>query len=131
MVAGILCNAHRQILITDRLRASSMQHLWEFPGGKIENGESADAALNRELFEELGVAVRESAFFQTLKHDYTDLHVCIDFFIVSAWDGTPTGQEGQQLRWINEDELDAGMLLAADAPVVAALAARREENKAR
>ena len=108
-----------------------MQHLWEFPGGKIEVGESADAALIRELAEELGVAVRDSTYFQSLEHDYPDLLVSIDFFIVSRWDGTPTGREGQQLRWVNEGELEAGMLLPADAPVIAALAARREHIQAR
>ncbi len=103
-----------------------MQHLWEFPGGKINAGESADAALCRELVEELGIVVREFAHLQTLQHDYPDLRVNIEFFIVSAWDGTPAGMEGQQLRWVSEDKLDTRMLLPADAPIVDMLATRRK-----
>ena len=101
-----------------------MQHLWEFPGGKVENGESAETALGRELAEELGINELEFAYFQSLDHDYPDIRVSIDFFIVSGWHGTPTGIEGQRLRWVNEDELDTEMLLPADAPIIAALATR-------
>jgi len=103
-----------------------MQHLWEFPGGKVENGESAQMALARELAEELGISDLEIAHFQTLDHDYPDIRVSIEFFIVTAWQGTPTGIEGQQLRWVNENELDADLLLPADAPIIAALAKRRK-----
>jgi len=123
VVAGILRNANRQVLITDRKWAATLQDLWEFPGGKIEQGESAELALGRELAEELGIEALQFEHFRTLEHDYPDLLVSIDFFIVSAWKGTPTGIEGQQLRWVSEDDLEAGLLLPADAPVVAALAA--------
>jgi 8-oxo-dGTP diphosphatase len=128
VVAGILCNAKRQVLITDRSRARSLQHLWEFPGGKVEEGESANVALERELAEELGIETLKIDHLGTIKHDYPDSHVSIDFFVVSAWSGTPTGMEGQKLCWVHENELDARMLLPADEPIVAALAARRAKN---
>ena len=125
VVAGILCNANHQILITDRLRARSMQDYWEFPGGKVECGESPHAALCRELAEELGINELEFEHLQQIEHDYPDLYVTVDFFIVSAWQGTPTGIEGQRLQWVDAQELDAGLLLPADVPIIAALRAIR------
>jgi len=98
-----------------------MRDLWEFPGGKVEYDESACAALRRELAEELGIIELESEHFLEAEHDYPEIRVAIEFFIVTAWKGTPTGREGQNLRWVAADELDAGLLLPADAPVVAAL----------
>jgi 8-oxo-dGTP diphosphatase len=98
-----------------------MRHLWEFPGGKVEHGESASMALNRELEEELGISGLEAEHFQRIEHDYPDLKVSIDFFIVSSWRGAPTGIEGQRLRWVDAYELEPGLLLPADAPVVTAL----------
>lgn len=121
VVAGILRGPNRQVLITDRLRSSSMRDLWEFPGGKVESGESAVGALHRELAEELGIESLEIEHFKRIEHDYPDLLVSIDFFMVSAWQGTPTGMEGQQLRWVDVDSLDSGLLLPADAPVVESL----------
>ena len=103
-----------------------MQDLWEFPGGKVEGGESIAEALARELSEELGIEVLENAHFSTIEHDYPNMSVSIDFFLVSAWRGQPTGIEGQKLRWVNENELDASMLLPADAPIIAALAGLRK-----
>lgn len=98
-----------------------MQELWEFPGGKVENGESADAALCRELAEELGIGGLEFEHFRKIEHDYADLRVSIDFYVVSAWRGTPSGLEGQQLRWVDKDGFDAGLLLPADVPIIDAL----------
>jgi len=128
VVAGILHNADGQILITDRSRAASMQDLWEFPGGKVEQGESAEIALGRELAEELGIGGLETEHFQSLEHDYPDIRVSVDFFIVSAWRGNPAGIEGQQLRWVDVDKLDVGLLLPADVPIIAAVKEWREER---
>ena len=105
-----------------------MQDLWEFPGGKVEQGESVEMALGRELAEELGIGGLETEHFQSLEHDYPDIRVSVDFFIVSAWRGKPAGIEGQQLRWVDVDKLDAGLLLPADVPIIAALKEWREER---
>lgn len=121
VAAGILIDADGRLLITDRSRAVSMQQYWEFPGGKLATGESADEALVRELAEELGITIRSFDHLCSLEHDYTEMRVAIDFFMVSEWRGTPTGIEGQALRWLKPSEISPDLLLPADAPVLDAL----------
>jgi len=95
-----------------------MREFWEFPGGKLSRGESALDALRRELSEELGIDIAACAHFCSLEHDYPDTRVAIDFFLVRQWQGTPSGIEGQALRWLGPAEILPGMLLPADAPVL-------------
>ena len=121
MVAGIFRNADGHVLIAERLGDASFAGLWEFPGGKIDAGETRDDALRRELKEELGVEIVSFQHFQSLEHDYPDRRVSIDFFLVSHWLGQPSGLQGQGLRWISIDQLDEKILLPADVPVVRAL----------
>jgi 8-oxo-dGTP diphosphatase len=98
-----------------------MSDFWEFPGGKLRHGESAAAALQRELAEELGIRVDCFEHFQQLEHRYPDAHVVIDFFLVLKWSGVPEGLDGQNLAWVAALDLDARRLLPADVPVVKAL----------
>ncbi|MDJ0939849.1 MAG: 8-oxo-dGTP diphosphatase MutT [Woeseiaceae bacterium] len=121
VVAGILKDATGRVLISERVGDGPFHGLWEFPGGKIDPEESAEAALSRELIEELGVEPTESAHFMSLEHSYPDRHVSIAFYLVTGWRSDPEGLEGQQLRWVKADELDAAELLPADLPVVEAL----------
>ena len=121
VAAGILCDAEGRVLIAERLGGGPFQGLWEFPGGKIGNGESAAEALSRELAEELGIEVVTCASFMRLRHEYDDRIVSIEFFIVSDWVSEPVGREGQALRWVPRERLDAGELLPADVPVVEVL----------
>lgn len=121
MVAGILRDADGRVLIAERLGDPSFSGLWEFPGGKIDSGETRDDALRRELKEELGVEIVSFQPFQNLEHDYPDRCVSIEFFLVSHWLGRPTGRQGQGLRWIPIDQLEEKILLPADVPVVRAL----------
>ena len=121
VAAGILCDSSDRILITERVGGGPFHGLWEFPGGKILPGESARQALFRELAEELGIEVTACDPFLTLRHQYPDRVVAIEFFFVSAWANHPTGQEGQALRWVARRELDANELLPADVAVVRAL----------
>jgi 8-oxo-dGTP diphosphatase len=121
VAAGILCDAEGRVLIAERLGGGPFQGLWEFPGGKIGDGESAAEALSRELAEELGIEVVACASFMRLRHEYDDRIVSIEFFIVSDWVSEPVGREGQALRWVPRERLDAGELLPADVPVVEAL----------
>ena len=121
VAAGILCDAEGRVLIAERLGGGPFQGLWEFPGGKIADGESSAEALSRELAEELGIEVVTCASFMRLRHEYDDRIVSIEFFIVSDWVSEPVGREGQALRWVPRERLDAGELLPADVPVVEAL----------
>ena len=121
VAAGILRDSEGRILITERLCDGPFDGLWEFPGGKIGDGESAVAALRRELAEELGIDVRASQPYLNLHHEYPDRIVDLEFFLVTEWQGEPTGLEGQGVRWVPVTELDADLLLPADIPVIEAL----------
>jgi 8-oxo-dGTP diphosphatase len=122
-----LIDADGRLLITDRSQATTMQDYWEFPGGKLADGESAVDALRRELGEELGIAITSCDHFHRLEHEYPDTRVAIDFFLVRKWQGTPSGIEGQSLRWLRSSEILPGMLLPADAPLLDLLKDFQEE----
>jgi 8-oxo-dGTP diphosphatase len=124
VVAGILCDPKGRVLIAERLGGGPFHGMWEFPGGKIAPGETSPQALSRELAEELGIEVTECSSFMSLRHEYDDRIVSIEFFIVSNWNSDPVGREGQELRWVLAELLDADELLPADVPVVAALRTR-------
>jgi 8-oxo-dGTP diphosphatase len=121
VAAGILCNAAGEVLIAERICEGPFNGLWEFPGGKIDAGESALMALRRELREELGIATTSAEKFISLSHQYADRSVDLEFFLVTEWDGIPRGVEGQGLRWVALGDLNADELLPADAPLVDAL----------
>ena len=121
--AGILADENGRVLITEVVSDGPFQGMWEFPGGKIADGETAEAALIRELQEEIGIEALTLAPFMLLEHDYPDRSVRLHFFEVNKWHGEPTGIDGQKLRWIMPAEIDPGCLLPADAPVIAKLLA--------
>ncbi len=121
VVAGIMRNAAGEVLITERLCDGPFNGLWEFPGGKIDAGESPIAALQRELREELGIEAVALEPFMNLSHEYPDRLVELEFFLVTDWRGEPEGLEGQGLRWVEIAALNADELLPADAPLVSAL----------
>lgn len=125
VAAGIVIDEQGRLLLTDRSGAASMREFWEFPGGKLRDGESAEQALQRELREELGIAITRCEPFHSLAHDYPDFRVEIDFFLVTAWTGEPRGVEGQALRWASPDDLSPDILLPADAPIVPLLKEHR------
>jgi len=121
VAAGILRDASGRILITERLCDGPFNGLWEFPGGKIDDAETAADALSRELTEELGITVTAAQPFMELHHEYPDRIVDLEFFLVSDWRGEPAGLEGQGIRWVAISELNSEELLPADKPVVDAL----------
>ena len=121
VAAGILHDSSGRILITERLCDGPFDGLWEFPGGKITDGESSAQALIRELAEELGIEVATSQPFMELQHEYPDRIVDIEFFLVTSWSGMPAGLEGQGLRWLRPSDLNPDILLPADVPVLEAL----------
>jgi 8-oxo-dGTP diphosphatase len=124
VVAGILSDAGGRVLIARRRPGQHGAGFWEFPGGKLAAGETAAAALGRELAEELGIQVEAAESFFALEHDYPDRRVALEFFLVTRFRGEPVAREGQPLRWVAVGELAAAGLLPADEPVVAALVAR-------
>ena len=121
VAAGILRDAVGRVLISERLCDGPFNGLWEFPGGKIADGEAPIDALRRELVEELGIEVAQARPYMELRHEYPDRIVDLEFFLVTAWRGEPLGLEGQGLRWLRPSDLNPDTLLPADAPVLEAL----------
>ncbi|HWU67680.1 MAG TPA: Nudix family hydrolase [Stenotrophobium sp.] len=121
VAAGVLTNAAGEVLIAQRPAGKIAAGLWEFPGGKIEPGETPYCALVRELGEELGVQVRQARPLIRVSHDYSDRRVQLDTWCVTAFDGEPHGRERQALAWVRPARLREYPLLAADHPIVTAL----------
>ena len=116
-----MSDAAGRVLISERICDGQFGGLWEFPGGKIADGETPVQALIRELDEELGIEVTGCDPFMELHHEYPDRIVDLEFFVVTAWQGKPAGREGQKIKWLHVSELDPVVLLPADMPVVEAL----------
>jgi 8-oxo-dGTP diphosphatase len=123
VAAGILCDTDGRVLIAERVGGGPFQGMWEFPGGKIGDGESPEQALERELSEEIGVELGAVERFMHLEHDYPDRSVSIHFFLVRGWKNEPSGMEGQALRWVSPAQLGDQDILPADVPVIEALCA--------
>lgn len=121
VVAAIIRGEDRRICLSKRADHKHQGGLWEFPGGKVEQGETLDAALARELEEELGMVGAVSAPFMTIAHQYDDLHVTLHFRDVGAWQGEPQGREGQPVQWFAPEELAGLCFPAANQPVVNAI----------
>ena len=126
VAAGIIWRGKR-FLASQRLSDKPLEGYWEFPGGKLEAGESPEDALKRELAEELGVGVRQAVFWKSLDHEYVErgFSVRLYFFHVTEFVGEPCGEEGQNLRWVEPQEAFALGFLSADAVVLEELIARQ------
>jgi 8-oxo-dGTP diphosphatase len=123
VVAGALYDAAGRVLIAQRPPGKALAGRWEFPGGKLHEGEAAYDALVRELREELGVDVLAAARLMRYAHEYPDRVVWLDMWTVSRWRGEPHGLDGQALKWVDPARLHEEDILEADQPIVAALAA--------
>ena len=123
VVAVALIDTDGRILIAQRPEGKSMAGLWEFPGGKVEAGEAPDAALIRELQEELGVDTRESCLapLTFASHAYDDFHLLMPLYICRVWKGIPQAKEGQKLAWVRPAQLGDYPMPPADVPLVAML----------
>ena len=120
VAVGVILNGHGEILISRRREDSHQGGLWEFPGGKVETGESVQAALQRELREELGIEVQGSRALLKVQHDYSDKQVLLDVWIIDRFQGDAIGREGQPLCWCPPGELANYDFPAANHPIVEA-----------
>ena len=121
VVAGVITDARGRILLARRTEGRDLAGLWEFPGGKREPGESAEAALIRELHEELGIDVELGAPLIAVPQQYPHKRLRLDVRMIARWRGTAKGHEGQALAWVPPHKLPQYPMPPADRPVVAAL----------
>ncbi|NQW09083.1 MAG: (deoxy)nucleoside triphosphate pyrophosphohydrolase [Alphaproteobacteria bacterium] len=121
VVAVALVDADGRVLIAQRPEGKSMAGLWEFPGGKVDPGETPEAALIRELKEELGVDTAESCLapLTFASHRYDEFHLLMPLYVCRRWHGTVTPQEGQAVAWVRPVRLGDYPMPPADAPLVA------------
>ena len=121
VVAGVIRDARGRVLLTRRTEGRDLAGLWEFPGGKRETGETPEAALVRELQEELGIEVDIGAALINVPQAYPDKRLQLDVRLIAHWRGTVRGLEGQALAWVPPHKLASYAMPPADRPVVAAL----------
>jgi len=121
VVAAALFDESGRVLIAQRPEGKHMAGWWEFPGGKVAQGESDSEALIRELREELGVVSRPDAEVMTLTHDYSDRSVELVLWRATILNGVPRSLDGQALKWVDCQSLGNEQLLPADAPFIDAL----------
>jgi 8-oxo-dGTP diphosphatase len=118
VVAAVMFDGCGRVLIARRPPGKSRAGMWEFPGGKLEPGESAAAGLERELAEELGIRVLAARPLLALRHDYPELRVELAALLVERYAGEPAGLEGQAVKWVRPAELYTHEMLPADRPIV-------------
>lgn len=126
VVAGLIADASGRVLVGRRRAGTHMEGYWEFPGGKRRPGEGPRGALERELYEELGIVVLGAEFMAELTHRYPDRHVHLELWRVDRFHGEPNAREGQALMWVAPENLLALPLLPADRPLVEGLLTQRE-----
>lgn len=121
VAVGVILDENKQVLISKRAASAHQGGLWEFPGGKVETGESLEQALARELNEELGITPIETSSLLKVEHDYGDKQVLLDVCVVWSFAGQARGKEGQALEWITVDCLENFKFPAANKPIVEAV----------
>jgi len=118
--AVALIDGDGRVLLAERPEGKSMAGLWEFPGGKVEPGETPEAALIRELHEELGIDTWQSCLapLTFASHTYEDFHLLMPLFACRKWNGIVTAQEGQRLTWVRPARLRDYPMPPADRPLI-------------
>jgi 8-oxo-dGTP diphosphatase len=123
VVAAALVDADGRVLLAQRPLGKSMAGLWEFPGGKVGSEETPEAALIRELAEELGIEVRAGSLipFTFASHSYPGFHLLMPIYLCREWSRTPAPREGQRLAWVWAKDLAEYPMPPADLPLIARL----------
>ena len=118
--AVALLDKDNRVLLAQRPKGKSMEGLWEFPGGKVEPGESPEGALVRELHEELGIETWNSCLapLTFASHSYDDFHLLMPLFACRKWNGIVSQREGQALAWVHAEKLKDYPMPAADIPLI-------------
>ncbi len=125
VAACALVDADGRVLIAQRPAGKPMAGLWEFPGGKVEDGETPEQSLIRELQEELGIIVNEACLapLTFASHAYPDFNLLMPLFVCRRWDGKVTAIEGQKLAWVKPNRLREYQMPPADVPLISHLMA--------
>ncbi len=120
VTAVALVDADGRVLLAQRPEGKSLAGLWEFPGGKVEPGETPEAALIRELHEELGIDTHASCLapLTFASHSYDDFHLLMPLFICRRWKGIAQPREGQKLAWVRAKDLRNYEMPPADVPLI-------------
>ena len=121
VVAVALIDVDGRVLIAKRPQGKSLAGLWEFPGGKVEPGERPEAALIRELREELGIETKEACLapFVFASHAYESFHLLMPLYLCRRWEGTVVAREHAALKWVRPNQLSDWPMPPADEPLVA------------
>ena len=125
VAAALIRDSAGRYLITQRRRGSHLAGLWEFPGGKLEPGESPEVALRRELSEELGATFAVGKLVETVRWEYPDRTVVLHFYDCRVESGPVEPREGQAMAWVGPEDLAAYEFPPADRALIERLAARR------
>ena len=120
VVAVALVDTDGRVLIAQRPAGKALAGLWEFPGGKLDPGERPEAALIRELDEELGIAVKEACLapLTFASHAYPDFHLLMPLWVCRRWEGIASPREGQALKWVRAGKLRDYPMPPADEPLI-------------
>ncbi len=123
VVAAALVDDDGRVLIAQRPLDKQLGGLWEFPGGKVEAGETPELALIRELDEELGITVKQACLapFVFASHTYESFHLLMPLFLIRRWEGEPEAREHTALKWVRPNDMRNFPMPPADAPLVAYL----------
>ncbi len=124
VVAAVLIDARKRVLLAQRPPGKTFAGLWEFPGGKMEPGETPESALARELREELGIEVAAAGMtpLTFASHGYGDRHLLMPLYVCHEWTGTPEAREGQILAWVEAERLRGYPMPPADEPLIPVIA---------
>ena len=123
VVAAALIDVDSRVLLAQRPVGRSMAGLWEFPGGKVADGETPEDALIRELHEELSITVKAPCLapFTFASHAYDDFHLLMPLYVCRKWEGDVVPREGQQITWVRAQRLGEFAMPPADLPLVSML----------